>query len=162
MFVTRDKTRLLFRQKFCRDKHTFVASRDVFCPDKIFAATKTTLVAAPANDRSPWSGSGQRRMRGESRPGVKAVALTLAAGNADVYDALDARGECQGPAGISVFSWPLPASSFTPPSSPSQYGLAELWRCLSPATARATRTSQGLIIIIIIMIIIIIIIIMNT
>ena len=46
----------LLRQKFCHDKHTFVATKDVFCLDKrMFAATnyktfvptKIILVAAP-------------------------------------------------------------------------------------------------------------------
>ena len=36
------------RQKFCRDKRTFVATKDVFCHDKyVFVATKMT---ASAND----------------------------------------------------------------------------------------------------------------
>ena len=63
----RDKTRLLSRQKyacrdktfctvqrFCRKKHTFVATKHVFCPDKnVFAANffVAILVAAPANNR---------------------------------------------------------------------------------------------------------------
>ena len=39
------------RQKFCRDKRTFVATKDVFCHDKyVFVATKMILVAASAND----------------------------------------------------------------------------------------------------------------
>ena len=49
MFVT---------SKFCRDKHTFVATKDVFCHEKhvfvmtkhIFVAAEMILVAAPAND----------------------------------------------------------------------------------------------------------------
>ena len=54
------QTRLLSRQKYlkklsriCVDKHkhTFVATKDVFCRDKhVFVATKMILVAAPAND----------------------------------------------------------------------------------------------------------------
>ena len=36
---------------FCRDKHAFVATKDVFCRDKeIFLATKMILVGGPAND----------------------------------------------------------------------------------------------------------------
>ena len=39
----------LSRQKFCRDKHTFVAAKDVFCRDKsklvaTFVATKSRLL----------------------------------------------------------------------------------------------------------------------
>ena len=85
--VCGDKTRLLLRQKFvatntcssrqknCHDKHTFVASKDVFCchqhvfvtkevslsrvatkhvfsRDKhVLVATKIILMAAPANDK---------------------------------------------------------------------------------------------------------------
>ena len=42
----------MFGPKFCRDKHTFVATKDVFCRDKhVFVATKMILVAAPANDK---------------------------------------------------------------------------------------------------------------
>jgi len=43
----------LSRQKLCRDKHTFVAMKDVFCREKhvlIFVATKMSLVAALASD----------------------------------------------------------------------------------------------------------------
>ena len=37
---------------FCRDKHNFVATRDVFCRDKhIYVVTKMILVEAPASDR---------------------------------------------------------------------------------------------------------------
>ena len=50
--VSHDKT-----QKFHRDRHTFVATKDVFCRDKhVFIATKKKIatkiifVAAPAND----------------------------------------------------------------------------------------------------------------
>ena len=40
----------LWRQKFCRDKHAFVATKDVLCRDKhVFVATKMIFVAAPAN-----------------------------------------------------------------------------------------------------------------
>ena len=35
---------------FCRDKYTCVATKDVFCHDKSFVATKMILMAAPAND----------------------------------------------------------------------------------------------------------------
>ena len=53
---------ILSPQKFGHDKHTFVATKDVFyditntrqtrvCHDKTFVATKMILVAAPANDR---------------------------------------------------------------------------------------------------------------
>ena len=38
----------LLGQKFCHDKHTFVA--DSVCRDKTFVATKMLLVAAPASD----------------------------------------------------------------------------------------------------------------
>ena len=35
----------------CRDKHTFVATKDVFCRDKhVSVSTKMTLVAVPACD----------------------------------------------------------------------------------------------------------------
>ena len=40
-------------QKFCRGKHTFLATKDVFYRGKyvfLFVATKMILVAAPAND----------------------------------------------------------------------------------------------------------------
>ena len=47
----------LSRKKFCRYKHTFVATKDVFCCDKTFVATKNILVAAPAND-SKGAGEG--------------------------------------------------------------------------------------------------------
>ena len=48
----RDKNVILFRQKFCRAKHTFVETKDVFCRYKhVFVATKMILMAAPANDR---------------------------------------------------------------------------------------------------------------
>ena len=49
----------LLRQKFCHDKHIFVATKDLFCLDKhmflatnykTFVPTKMILVAAPAND----------------------------------------------------------------------------------------------------------------
>ena len=58
----------LLTTKFCRHKHVFVATKHVFCPDKImqisfssrqtyfcrdkdvFIATKMIPVAAPAND----------------------------------------------------------------------------------------------------------------
>ena len=41
----------LLRQNFCRDKHTFVATKDVFCRDKhVIVATKMIVVAVPAND----------------------------------------------------------------------------------------------------------------
>ena len=50
--------RILSSQTFCRGKHTFVATKDVFCRDKrvccdknIFVATKMILVAARANDK---------------------------------------------------------------------------------------------------------------
>ena len=52
-------TKLLSQQiRVCRDKQTFVATKDVFCRDKhmfdtqskTFVATKIMLVAAPAND----------------------------------------------------------------------------------------------------------------
>ena len=62
------------RQNFCRNKFTFVATKDVFCHDKhvfvatkllsrqayvsrdkhVFVATKMILVVAPANDTSPF------------------------------------------------------------------------------------------------------------
>ena len=47
---------ILLRQKFCSDKHTFVATKHVFCRDKhVFVATKMILVASPANDAvSRW------------------------------------------------------------------------------------------------------------
>ena len=36
---------------FCRNKHTFIATKDVLCRDKdAFVATKLILAAAPAND----------------------------------------------------------------------------------------------------------------
>ena len=39
------------KKYFCRDKHTFVATKDVFCRDKhVFVATKMILIAAPANE----------------------------------------------------------------------------------------------------------------
>ena len=39
-------------QTFRRDKHNFVATKDVFCRDKyVFVATEMILVAAPANGR---------------------------------------------------------------------------------------------------------------
>ena len=48
----RDKNIILFRQKFCRAKHTFVETKDVFYRYKHeFVATKMILMAAPANDR---------------------------------------------------------------------------------------------------------------
>ena len=38
-------------QKYCLDKHNFVATKDVFCRDKhVFVETKMIIVAAPAND----------------------------------------------------------------------------------------------------------------
>ena len=45
-------TNVLLREKFiCRDKHTFVATREVFCRYKhVFVATKLILVAATTND----------------------------------------------------------------------------------------------------------------
>ena len=36
---------------FCRDKHTFVATKDVFVCDKTFVTIKILLVAVAANDR---------------------------------------------------------------------------------------------------------------
>ena len=41
------------QQNLFDDKHTFVATKDVFCVchDKTFVATKMILVAAPTNDR---------------------------------------------------------------------------------------------------------------
>ena len=36
---------ILSRQKFCRNKHTFVATKDLFCRDKAFVATKIVLAA---------------------------------------------------------------------------------------------------------------------
>ena len=43
MFVT--------TKTFCRDKHTFVSTKDVFCRDKhVFDATKIIFVASPASD----------------------------------------------------------------------------------------------------------------
>ena len=47
--VCRDKSKLYV----CRDKHTFVATKDYFCLDKKIVATKIILVAAPANDTCP-------------------------------------------------------------------------------------------------------------
>ena len=44
-------------QKFCRGKHTFVATKDVFCQDETFVVTKRILVAAPANDTAPANDS---------------------------------------------------------------------------------------------------------
>ena len=49
---------IMVRQKFCRGKHTFVATKDVVCRnkhvfvccDKTFVTTNIILVAAPAND----------------------------------------------------------------------------------------------------------------
>ena len=60
--VCRDKTRLLSRQKFCPDKHTFVAIKDVYVfvaikDVYVFVAIKMILVAAPANDRGMVGGS---------------------------------------------------------------------------------------------------------
>ena len=43
---------ILSRQKFCRNKHIFVATKDLFCRDKAFVATKIVLAAVPANDRT--------------------------------------------------------------------------------------------------------------
>ena len=44
---------ILSLQKFCSNKHTFVATKDVLCHDKhMFVATKMMLVAGPANDIS--------------------------------------------------------------------------------------------------------------
>ena len=51
MFVM---TVYLSRQKFFRDKRTFVGTKEVF------VATKMTLVAAPANDRKRRVGSDER------------------------------------------------------------------------------------------------------
>ena len=49
--ICRDK-RFVATKIFCRDKHTFVATKDVFCRDKhVFVATKIILVASSANDR---------------------------------------------------------------------------------------------------------------
>ena len=43
-------------KQFCRGKHTFVESKDVFRHNKYgFVATKMILVAAPANDRKDAS-----------------------------------------------------------------------------------------------------------
>ena len=61
----------LLRQNFCRDKHTFVATKDVFFQKTCFVATKIILVAAPANDSlllaclSEWSymAKGERSTR---------------------------------------------------------------------------------------------------
>ena len=57
IFVCRDKSfvaRKLCQSSqayLCRNKHIFVATKDVFCRDKhMFVATKMTLVASPAND----------------------------------------------------------------------------------------------------------------
>jgi len=41
---------ILSRQNFGHDKHTFVATKDVFVAKKTFVATKMILVAAPASD----------------------------------------------------------------------------------------------------------------
>ena len=48
-------TKHLSRQNICRDKHAFVATKDIFCRNKhvfvvTFVAIKIILVAAPAND----------------------------------------------------------------------------------------------------------------
>ena len=57
--VCRDKH--LSQQKFCRGKHTFVATKGMFCCDKhVSVATKIILMAAPANNS--WSASGQQRI----------------------------------------------------------------------------------------------------
>ena len=37
---------------FCRDKYTFVATKDVVCRDKTFIATEVLLVAALASDNA--------------------------------------------------------------------------------------------------------------
>ena len=60
------ETKVLSRQTFCCDKHTFVATKDVFCRDKSFDAIKMILVAAPPNDRGgPFEpqGVGQDRLK---------------------------------------------------------------------------------------------------
>ena len=39
------------KYNFCRDKHNFAATEDVFCRDKsMLVAAKMILVAAPVND----------------------------------------------------------------------------------------------------------------
>ena len=48
-YVCCDKT-ILSQQFFFRDKHTFVTTKNVFCHDKTFVATKMILLAAPTND----------------------------------------------------------------------------------------------------------------
>ena len=54
--MTKYMSTCLSRQKFCRDKRTFVATKDVFCCDKhVFVATKMILAAAPASDT--WGSS---------------------------------------------------------------------------------------------------------
>ena len=47
-YVSRDKT--FVANFFCRDLHSFVATKDV-CHKHVFVATKIILVAAPANHR---------------------------------------------------------------------------------------------------------------
>ena len=47
---------ILFGQKFCHGKHTFVTTKDVFCHDKHMfvmtkVVTKMVLAAAPASYR---------------------------------------------------------------------------------------------------------------
>ena len=41
---SRHKYHFLLWQKFCRDKHVFVATKHIFCRDKIFCVDKTFVV----------------------------------------------------------------------------------------------------------------------
>ena len=51
------------RQKFCRDKRTFVATKDVFVATT--TKDKKTLVAAPANDTYLFSGTEGKPLENE-------------------------------------------------------------------------------------------------
>ena len=59
---------------FCRDKHTFVATKDVFCCDQhVFVASKMIIVAAPANETylSARHSVEEEVLAGKGKPAVR-------------------------------------------------------------------------------------------